>query len=120
MQSLDIGVELQNIKLYRATHTVATTHDEEACWVVMIRELVDVADYTYSRIARRIQVSASTIQKLATQPKRKPRQSVFYRLLCLYYRVFYGPYRSSQVVCYLEQQACPVLSRIPTSMISEM
>lgn len=121
MEKLDFENELHAIQQLRATHPFALTEDEsEAYWVVMIRELVDVAGYTYSRIARRIHVSASTIQKLATQSGRKPRQMVFFRLMCLYYRVFYGPYRSPQVIAYVEHQTAPVLMRVPKTLFSEL
>lgn len=121
MEKLDIEVELQGIRQFRQSHTMALVTDmQESYWVSMIRELVDVAGYTYSRIARRINVSASTIQKLATQQGRKPRQNVFFRLMCLYYRVFYGPYRSPQIINYLEMQPHSTLMRVPNSVFNEM
>lgn len=121
MEKLDIEAELQSIRQFRKNHTAAIVADSnEAYWVTMIRELVDVAGYTYSRIARRINVSASTIQKLATQQGRKPRQNVFFRLMCLYYRVFYGPYRSPQIIGYLEQQPSSILMRVPSSIFNEV
>lgn len=121
MEKLDIEVELQGIRQFRQSHGMPMVTDgQESYWVSMIRELVDVAGYTYSRIARRINVSASTIQKLATQLGRKPRQSVFFRLMCLYYRVFYGPYRSPQIIHYLERQPHSTLMRVPNSVFNEI
>jgi hypothetical protein len=122
MEKLDIEVELQGIRqLRQAADTMLVYEDEskEDCWVIMIRELVDVAGYTYSRIARRINVSASTIQKLATQPGRKPRQNVFFRLMCLYYRVFYGPYRSPQIVNYVAKKPECILNRVPQALFND-
>ena len=127
MEKIDIRGEVKNIIQFRAEHQAALKAAPklpqeallEACWVVMIRELVDVAGYTYSRIAKRMNVSASTIQKLATQNGRKPRQNVFILLVCLYYRVFYGPYRTPQIIHYLETQAIPVLYRIPKELFTD-
>lgn len=60
------------------------------CWVEMIHDLVFGAGFSYSRIAYRIRVSPSTIQKLATDVHRKPRHYVFHALLCLHFKVFHG------------------------------
>jgi hypothetical protein len=89
-------------------------------WLVMIKELVEIAGYTYSRIARRINVAPSTIQKLATHPGRQPRQRIFYRLMSLYYKVFHGPFRSSEVIQYVEQQKYSVLEQIPEELLTKL
>ncbi len=100
MTKIDLQHELQSVIHFKSEHAallktsliIWNDSNLEAYWVVMIRELVEVAGYTYSRIAKRMNVCASTVQKLATQTGRKPRQMVFFQLVCLYYRVFYGPY----------------------------
>lgn len=72
-------------KPIRMTHNLSTP-----CWVEMIHDLVFGAGFSYSRIAYRIRVSPSTIQKLATDAQRKPRHYVFHALLCLHFKVFHG------------------------------
>lgn len=127
MEKIDIQHELQCIIQFRENHegllkSVLPKCQSSGCeeyWVVMIRELVDVAGYTYSRIAKRMNVSASTIQKLATQAGRKPRQNVFFLLMCLYYRVFHGPYRSPQIIHFTETQAYSILDQLPKALFSD-
>jgi hypothetical protein len=69
-------------------------------WVEMIYDLVYGAGFSYSRIAYRIKVSPSTIQKLATHWQRKPRYPVFHRLLALYQKVFYSEHVSPAIRLY--------------------
>ncbi len=61
-------------------------------WVELIHDLVFGAGYSYSRIAYRIAVSPSTIQKLATHLSRKPRMRVLQPLINLHFKVFQGQY----------------------------
>ena len=70
------------------------------CWVEMIHDLVFGAGYSYSRIAYRIKVSPSTIQKLATNLRRKPRYAVLHALLCLHYKVFKGENARPEALAY--------------------
>ena len=69
-------------------------------WVEMIYDLVDGAGFSYSRIAYRIKVSPSTIQKLATHWDRKPRHPVFHRLLSLYQKVFHSEHVAPSIRLY--------------------
>lgn len=125
MEKIDLQLELRSILLFRQEHQTALKamssrfEASEVYWVVMIRDLVDVAGYTYSRIAKRMNVSPSTIQKLATQDGRRPRQNVFFQLMCLYFKVFYGSYRCPKVIHYVETQASSVLDRIPQAFFNE-
>ena len=73
-------------------------------WVEAIRDLLEGADYNYSRIAYRIKCSPSTIQKLANHFHRRPRHNVFYPLIALYYRVFQGPFATPKARAFLEQK----------------
>ncbi len=61
-------------------------------WVELIHDLVFGAGFSYSRIAYRIKVSPSTIQKLATNYQRKPRSRILQPLSLLHHKVFEGPY----------------------------
>ena len=83
-------------KAGRKLQLVTSTEIQQPYWVEMIYDLVNGAGFSYSRIAYRIKVSPSTIQKLATQWERKPRYQVFHRLLVLYHKVFQGSHVSHQ------------------------
>jgi hypothetical protein len=65
-------------------------HSVMPFWVDMIQDLVFGAGFSYSRIAYRIKVSPSTVQKLATDWQRKPRHYVFHALLRLHFKVFHS------------------------------
>ena len=80
-------------------HNLATP-----CWVEMIQDLVFGAGFSYSRIAYRIKVSPSTIQKLATDWRRKPRHAVFHALLCLHFKVFHSENAKPQVLAYWQSK----------------
>ena len=69
-------------------------------WVEIINDLVMGGGFSYSRIAYRIKVSPSTIQKLATNLQRKPRHYVFHALLWFYFKVFQGPHASATALAY--------------------
>jgi hypothetical protein len=73
-------------------------------WLEMIVDLVIGAGYSYSRIAYRLNVSPSTIQKLATHPDRRPRFKLFDALLKLHHKVFCGQYASPMARAYLTQK----------------
>lgn len=60
----------------------------------MIKYLHDTAGYSYSRIAMRMGVSASTIQKCHMIKGRVLRWKNFYQLMLLYCRVFFGDFRT--------------------------
>ncbi len=64
--------------------------------VELIRDLMKGADFSYSRIAYWIQVSPSSIQKLATTPGRKPRFRLYHRLLKLHYKIFLGEHATEE------------------------
>ncbi len=53
----------------------------------MINELVSKKHYSFSRIAKRCNVSTSTIRKLALEQTKEPRHTVFSQLLVLFHRV---------------------------------
>lgn len=61
-------------------------------WGALIYDLVMGANYSYSRIAYRMKVSPSTIQKLATNPQRTPRIKILVALREVHHKVFKGPY----------------------------
>lgn len=86
---------------------------KDAYWIFMIRELVDGAGYSYSRIAKRIGVSPSTIQKLATHQNRQPRHLVFHKILCLYHKVFFGPFLTEKVKLYLANKNHETTPKLP-------
>ena len=69
-------------------------------WQEMIFDLTQGAGYSYSRIAYRIKVTPSTIQKLATKSTRRPRLKIFQDLLTLYMRVFQGPFATPEALEY--------------------
>lgn len=69
-------------------------------WVEMIQDLVFGAGFSYSRIAYRMKVSPSTIQKLATDLNRKPRHHVFHALLGLHTKVFNEANAKPQTLAY--------------------
>ncbi|MCD6048588.1 MAG: hypothetical protein K0S08_2235 [Gammaproteobacteria bacterium] len=71
-----------------------------APWLEMIYDLVVGAGFSYSRIAYRLNVSPSTIQKLMTFPGRRPRAQALYDLEKLYYKVFQGQYASPKARAY--------------------
>lgn len=73
-------------------------------WVEMIYDLVHGAGFSYSRIAYRIKVSPSTIQKLATHWHRTPRHPVFHRLLTLHQKVFHYNQTTPQIQLYWENK----------------
>ncbi|MCD6047175.1 MAG: hypothetical protein K0S08_822, partial [Gammaproteobacteria bacterium] len=56
--------------------------------------------FSYSRIAYRLNVSPSAIQKLMTFPGRRPRAQALYDLEKLYYKVFQGQYASPKARAY--------------------
>jgi hypothetical protein len=56
----------------------------------MINEIHQVFNFSYSRIAYRIGVSPSSIQKLIKDPQRTPRDATFFNLACYYYKLFYS------------------------------
>ncbi|MCD6047967.1 MAG: hypothetical protein K0S08_1614 [Gammaproteobacteria bacterium] len=70
----------------------------------MISDLVVGADYSYSRIGYRLGVSPSTIQKLATNPGRSPRQCTFIDLQKLHYKIFQGQYATPKARAYWGQK----------------
>ena len=81
--------------------TSTTQHNQPApYWVEMIQDLVLGAGFSYSRIAYRMRVSPSTIQKLATDLKRKPRHYVFHALLCLHVKIFNEENAKPQALAY--------------------
>ena len=73
-------------------------------WVEMIYDLVHGAGFSYSRIAYRIKVSPSTIQKLATHWQRTPRHLVFHQLLTLHHKVFHNTHPTPQIQAYWENK----------------
>lgn len=102
-------MEQYNLRNANTTNIVCTqlirqqaTAKKISYWVEMIQDMVDGLDYSYSRIAKRIGVSSSTIQKLATHPNRKPRPHVFHSLASLYHKLFFSELRSPQAEHYLK------------------
>lgn len=75
-----------------------------APWLEMISDLVIGVGYSYSRIAHRIGISPSTVQKLATRPNRKPSEKVLFGLRDLHYKVFQSPYASPKAMEYWKKR----------------
>ena len=79
-------------------------HVNVPLWVEMIRDLVDGAEYSYSRIAYRAGVTPASIQKLATIPGRVPRQRNFLNLIKVYYHAFYRKGVSPSAKNYIKEK----------------
>jgi len=77
-------------------------------WVEMITDLVVGAGYSYSRIAYRMRVSSSTIQKLGTNHARRPRHRIYHRLISVHYKVFHGSYASARAKAYWQQKQAQI------------
>lgn len=89
-------------------------------WLFIIRDLIQGAGYNYSRIAKKVGVSPSTIQKLITHPGRRPRQYIFESLLVLYHQVFNGPYVTQSAFNYLQKRPFDVLAHLPKEWIKRL
>ncbi len=99
MTNIDLSYEtslLQQYKKVPGRKVTAPNISALPDWMEWIRDLVEGAGYSYSRIAYRIKVSPSTIQKLATHPERKPRPRICIPLKALHEKVFQGPYATPQ------------------------
>lgn len=106
--------------IQHSIHIATTDNSDKAYWLFMIRDLVEGAGYNYSRIAKCIDVCPSTIQKLISHPSRRPRLSLFEKLLVLYHKVFNGPYLTQRVKTYLEQRPFDVLAQLPPSWVNKL
>lgn len=83
-------------------HNQASVDQQEPSkWRIIIRDLMAGADFNYSRIAYRIRCSPSTIQKLDTNHKRKPRKNILSNLTLLYHKIFYGQYTTLKAQAYI-------------------
>ena len=72
-------------------------------WIIWIHDLVQGAGFSYSRIAYRIGVSPSTIQKLATNNKRKPRTHILLALKNLHDKIFQSIYAQPSAIEYWQK-----------------
>ena len=73
-------------------------------WIEIISDLVNGLNYSYSRIAYRIGSSPSSVQKLAKDSSRIPRDKMFFNLSRYYYKVFYASSRSVKAAAYVEEK----------------
>jgi hypothetical protein len=101
--TIDLSYEASLVQQYKKTSgrkvtPLETPHLPD--WMTWIQDLVEGAGFSYSRIAYRIKVSPSTIQKLATHPERKPRERICIPLKALHAKVFEGPYATPQARAY--------------------
>ncbi len=83
----------------------ATQDIEMPHWIDIIQDMVDGLGFSYSRIAMRVGVSPSAIQKLMVNWKRKPRHVLFHHLIQLHHKLFFGPYRLPKAEAYLIEKA---------------
>jgi hypothetical protein len=92
----------------------------DSIWLLMIRDLIEGAGYNYSRIAKKVGVCPSAIQKLITHPDRRPRLCVLEQLLVLYHQVFHGPYITERAKNYLQNHSADVLKQLPPSWVKRL
>ncbi|MCD6047488.1 MAG: hypothetical protein K0S08_1135 [Gammaproteobacteria bacterium] len=71
-------------------------------WLEMIDDLVVGAEFSYSRIAYRLGISPSTIQKLMTKTGRRPRPYILESLTRLHHKIFQGIYATPKARSYWE------------------
>jgi hypothetical protein len=79
-----------------------------APWLAMIYDLVVGAGFSYSRIAYRLSVSPSTIQKLMTFPGRRPRTRALHDLEMLHHKIFQGQYATPKARAYWLEKSSKV------------
>lgn len=114
------AILLNQPKKFFAIQQSINCSDSDSVWLFMIRDLVEGAGYNYSRIAKKVGSCPSTIQKLVTHPGRRPRQSLFEKLLVLYYHVFNGPYLTQRVQSYLQVRPFDALEQIPKDWVKRL
>ncbi len=120
IQALLVNQPKKSFAMHQSIHFAQTNNADNAYWLLMIRDLIEGAGYNYSRIAKCIDVCPSTIQKLITHPSRRPRQTLFEKLLVLYHKVFHGPYLTKRVQDYLQKRPVDVLSQLPQSWVKKL
>lgn len=79
----------------------------------MIDDLYNICGYSYARIATRIFVSPSTIQKCRQYRHRCLRSKSFYNLILLYCRIFFGEYRLEHISEIVRKDEKHFISRLP-------
>lgn len=79
----------------------------------MIDALCEDANYSYSRIAKRLGISRSTIQKCRKFEDRRLRSKSFFKLVQLYCRVFFSTHRTSAINALVEHNEEAYLSKLP-------
>ena len=119
-QAILVNQPKKTFAIQQSINIAKTDNSDNAYWLFMIRDLVEGAGYNYSRIAKCIDVCPSTIQKLISHPSRRPRLSLFEKLLVLYHKVFNGPYITQRVRTYLEQRPFDVLAQLPPSWVKKL
>ena len=95
------------------------TANELNPWQEMIFDLVQGAGFSYSRIAYRLKVTPSTIQKLATMPERQPRLKLFQSLLALHLKVVQGASASPKAAAYWAKKEVGFFAKSFTTNVTE-
>lgn len=54
-------------------------------WQSMIKEIIEQSDYTYTRLARELKISRSTLARMRHDLNYQPRANVIWRLLAIYF-----------------------------------
>lgn len=79
---------------------------------LMVDDLSSVG-FSYARIAKRLNVSSSTMQKFNSMRERSLRDHTFCKLLAFYCRVFFGDYRLEQIERLVNKDIQKYISHIP-------
>ncbi len=87
------------------TKAIKDQEIEMPYWIEIIKDMVDGLGFSYSRIAMRVGVSPSAIQKLMVNWNRQPRHLLFHKLMSLHHKLFFGPYRLPKAEAYLAEKA---------------
>lgn len=80
---------------------------------LMIDDLCNISGFTFSRIAIRLKISPSTIQKCRQFENRALRVNNFQKLLRLYCRVFFGDFRTVNIAKLVDANPEKFISHVP-------
>lgn len=79
---------------------------------LMVDDLSGVG-FSYARIAKRLNVSASTMQKFNSLRERSLRDHTFCKLLAFYCRVFFGEFRLEKIEKLVNKDIQKYISHVP-------